>query len=169
MSTKICFKCNIDKPLEEYYKHAQMADGHLNKCKECAKQDAKIGTIPRTCTECNKDFMAVATEVKRRGGGAFTCSRECYYKRLPKILDEKFTGNRGYHGLHKWIQRKRGKPSLCELCKTTEGKFEWSNISGKYLEDITDWQRLCIKCHRKYDDIGNKAWITRRKKAEVKT
>lgn len=154
MIEKQCFKCKELKPLSEYYVHKQMTDGHLNKCKECTKKDVKVGTIPRICMECGKHFMAVATEVKRRGGGAKVCSRECYYKYQPKMLEEKFSGMKMTYGsVHIWVKRKLGKPMKCSSCGTDDKNtlYDWSNISGEYRRDLSDWQRLCRKCHIDFD------------------
>jgi hypothetical protein len=37
---KRCFRCLCTKEIAEFYRHAQMGDGHLNKCIDCTKSDA---------------------------------------------------------------------------------------------------------------------------------
>lgn len=58
----------------------------------------------------------------------------------------------GYIALHSWVRRKLGRPIKCDICKSKNVKrYEWSNISGEYHRDTSDWQQLCSKCHRWYD------------------
>lgn len=38
---KVCYKCLLPKPLDEFYSHREMKDGTLNKCKACCKADIK--------------------------------------------------------------------------------------------------------------------------------
>lgn len=41
-SMKTCFKCGATKSLNCFYVHKMMADGHLNKCKDCTKNDTRL-------------------------------------------------------------------------------------------------------------------------------
>ena len=51
MQTKICFKCGRELPLDAFYAHPQMKDGHLNKCKECTKKDVKQNYLIKSSDE----------------------------------------------------------------------------------------------------------------------
>ena len=57
-----------------------------------------------------------------------------------------------YSGLHAWVEKELGKPNKCEHCKTEEvRRYNWANVSRKYKRIKSDWIRLCIPCHKKYD------------------
>lgn len=68
--------------------------------------------------------------------------------------------NIGYDGLHKWVVRWLGNPDTCEHCKESGflgRKIQWANKSHEYKRDISDWLRLCVRCHQKYDSDYRKS------------
>lgn len=34
---KVCKKCGIEKPIDDFYVHSRMSDGHLSFCKDCVR------------------------------------------------------------------------------------------------------------------------------------
>mgnify|MGYP001597955721 CR=1 FL=1 len=79
-------------------------------------------------------------------------------RKIPNMRDAKhfaWKGNMaGYRSKHIWVETRYGKPDTCEYC----GKYglkghqiHWANKSREYKRELTDWLRLCAKCHKAYD------------------
>lgn len=69
--------------------------------------------------------------------------------------------NVSYRALHKWVEFRLGRAldGACEHCGFTSDKhhsIHWANVSGKYLRELSDWIRLCVKCHGAYDSAKRK-------------
>lgn len=51
MKEKRCFKCGRVLPISDFYVHPKMADGHLNKCKDCTKEDVHSNYLRKSESE----------------------------------------------------------------------------------------------------------------------
>lgn len=137
MNTKICFKCNTEKPLSDYYKHKQMADGHLNKCKTCTQLDTKTRT-----DDLSKDPKWVEKEQARH--------REKYHrleyreKHKPTSEMKKLAISR-YN--EKYPEKRLSRNSISNLRPTVEGNelHHWS-YNEKHRKDVIE---LTVKHHAK--------------------
>jgi len=130
---KTCFRCNKEKPLDEFYKHSMMADGHLNKCKECTKSDSKktyekIQSIPELAIRERKRQRV--KESKRRLEGK-TKKYKIKLRRSPAS-----------DILAKAIRSKQVEKKPCEVC----GKIKAQGHHEDYSKPL-DVVWLCVRHH----------------------
>lgn len=116
------------------------------------KSEFKKGIHPSFETEIKKgQRLSPKTEFKKGHIAWSKLNKE----KMPH--DEKHYAWKGenakYTSKHTWIRRKKGVAEDCEFCKTTQAKrYEWANISGKYLRNLEDYISLCKSCHEKFDN-----------------
>jgi hypothetical protein len=47
----------------------------------------------------------------------------------------------------------------CQICQTSNKALELANITGIYKPELYNWAKLCVSCHRKFDDPTMHKWI----------
>lgn len=77
ITKKKCIKCGVPQEIGAFYTHPHMADGHLNKCKECCRKDSIANRIK------NRDFYreydrqrGCRSNNKYRKPGTSNCARD---------------------------------------------------------------------------------------------
>lgn len=133
MSEKRCLKCGVVKPLDEFYAHPQMADGHLNKCKECAKQDVRQNYV---------DHLARHQDYERRRSS--TPERKKQRSEYQKARRSKYPEKERAHGtVAKAVASGKLVPNPCEICGDTSVQAHHDDYSRP-----TDVRWLCFRHHR---------------------
>lgn len=148
---KECFKCHEVKPLSEFYKHKQMKDGRLNKCKDCSKKD--VSSNYRNNIDHYKEYEKSRANLPHR-----VKAREDYAK-----TDEGI--KRGNEAKNNWTRRNpikrmastivgnavRGgkihKPSNCESCNSEPSRLHGHHDDYAFPL-VVRW--LCPGCHNKW-------------------
>jgi hypothetical protein len=139
MISKICFKCNIDKPLYDYYKHKQTRDGHLNKCKLCTKKDTK-----KRVDALSKDPAWVEKEQERNRKKYFRLGYKDKHK--PTFEQRKKSINKY---IEKYPEKLKAKSFLGKKIKSENGHFHhWSYNQEHWLDVIDITKKNHAKAHR---------------------
>lgn len=91
---KTCIKCSQLLPLDKFYTHPQMKDGHLRVCKECTRKDvaARIARVKQNPQWVEKERARAREKAHRRWQAGFRPRQRKLQKydakrRVNKIVD----------------------------------------------------------------------------------
>lgn len=70
--------------------------------------------------------------------------------------ENNYNYGRSYNSIHRWIRRVGGNVKKCQRCGV-EDKLHWANKDHKYRRIKKDWLRLCVGCHKKFDQTNPSA------------
>ena len=145
---KQCFKCGEVKPLGQFYKHPRMADGRVNKCKECNKLDVRENRARKVehYRDYDKRRAMAAHRVEMRARYAQTQAGKAARDRSAKRWAEKHVIRRAAsHMVNNAVRDGRlEKSSKCEQCGASNCRIHGHHDDYAFPLSVR-W--LCPRCH----------------------
>lgn len=151
---KECFKCKKILSLDNFYKHPQMLDGHVNKCKECNKKDVRKNYKINIehFKEYEKKRAILPHRVKLREEYSKTDSyKASHYKSIKKARIENPKKYKARNFVNNALRA--GfliKPQNCENC-LLDKKLHGHHCDYNKPLDVM-W--LCSRCHADWHKIN---------------
>lgn len=133
---KHCFKCGLTKPLDDFYRHPRMADGHLNKCKTCAKSDAISNRNAKLDYYRSYDVKRFRDDTSRRAA-QYASTRELHKKYPERHRARNAVGNAVRDG--------RLVRLPCEVCGEVKSEAHHEDYSKPL-----DVRWLCRRHHEEH-------------------
>jgi hypothetical protein len=131
---KTCFKCEETKPIDDFYRHKAMADGHLNKCKECTKKDVRMD---RRISPRAREYDALRSSLPHR--------KSKRIETTTRYQQEHPMRKKAVEAANNAVRDGKLKREPCLFCGATENIHKHHRDYSKPL-DVT-W--LCASCHRR--------------------
>lgn len=130
--TKRCFKCGRELSPECFYRHPAMSDGHLNKCKDCTKDDNRKNRASKHDYYIAYDMKRDATPERK----VALLSARARYKNRHK--DKILARNKAWSRYRKIVGQQ-----ICGICGSKEN-VEMHHPDYSRPRDV---QWLCKRCH----------------------
>ena len=147
-TSKVCFKCEQIKPLPDFYKHPEMVDGRLNKCKECNKKDTRENRLLNLdyYREYEKTRSNLPHRVKARGAYIKTDNgKKVIYASSKRWQSNNLIKRYAANIVNNAIRDGRlTKSRVCEECNKDNEIIHGHHDDYAYPMQVR-W--LCPKCH----------------------
>ena len=145
---KTCFKCDQVKPLSEFYAHSGMLDGHLNKCKECTRNDVRSNRAARLEYYREYDRQRLHTEKREKSTAKYKASdkyRVVQAKKLKKYRKLFPERSLAHSKVRHALRSGKLKRLPCEVCGDEKSQAHHHDYSKPL-----DVQWLCDFHHREW-------------------
>jgi len=150
--SKVCFACNEEKPLTEFYRHQAMSDGHLGKCKECTKAAVRANRAAKL--DYYQEYDRRRSQENPERIVAQAIHRKITANRTTAEKSREITRRYRAKKQHAYVATSRlntavglkkiTKPESCEICNS---KDRVEGHHHDYSKPLDVWW-LCDHCHK---------------------